>query len=127
MKPTLLIVDDLEETRQEITRFLSEDFEIVGTASNGQKAIEQVWTLQPQLVLMDVVMPVMSGIEATKAILERNRRPSRIVPKIVMLSSMREENIVLQAMDAGACEYLFKPVDPQKLKQILWDALQSAA
>ncbi|MEZ4751750.1 MAG: response regulator [Bdellovibrionota bacterium] len=66
MKPTLIIADDLEEIREKLYNVLLEDFEILADVENGQKAVEAVRRYRPQLVLMDVVMPVLSGIEAVR-------------------------------------------------------------
>lgn len=123
MKPTLIIVDDVKLLREELRHQLSKEFEIVAEAANGTEALEAYRAFRPQLLVMDVVMPKMSGIEATRLIMSG---PSPY-PKIVIVSGMKEESIVLQALEAGACDYLFKPVDLEKLRQVLWGFAKTAA
>ncbi|MCB0406288.1 MAG: response regulator [Bdellovibrionales bacterium] len=121
MKPTLIIADDLEEIREKLYNALLEEFEILADVENGQKAVEAVRRYRPQLVLMDVVMPVLSGIEAVRILHAENPES----PKFVMLSGLKEESVVLQALQAGASEYLFKPVEPKKLKEVLWNLVRA--
>jgi len=115
MKPTLIIVDDVAEIRAELRVLLQENFEIVAEAKDGAHAIEACYRHAPQLVLMDVVMPRMSGLEATYQILT-GPEPH---PKIVMLSGLKDESVVLKALEAGASDYLFKPADPKQVTQVL--------
>ncbi len=115
MKPTVLIVDDIKVVRDRINEQLSADFEVVGQAASGREAIEMCHRLKPQLVLMDLVMPEMSGIEATREILV-SVEPT---PKVIILSGITEEGYAAQALEAGAAEYLIKPVDAEKLKAVL--------
>lgn len=123
MKPTLIIVEDLEQLREELERGLRGEFEILAVEANGAQAVEACRSLHPQLVLMDVVMPKMSGIEATTRILADNPQP----PKIVILSGLKDENIVLQALEAGASDYLIKPCDLKKVSQVLRGFARDAA
>jgi YesN/AraC family two-component response regulator len=115
MKPTVLIVDDIKVVRDRINEQLSADFEVVGQAASGREAIEMCQRLKPQLVLMDLVMPEMSGIDATREILV-SVEPT---PKVIILSGITEEGYAAQALEAGAAEYLIKPVDAEKLKAVL--------
>ena len=115
MKPTVLIVDDIKVVRDRINEQLSADFEVVGQAASGREAIEMCQRLRPQLVLMDLVMPEMSGIDATREILV-SVEPT---PKVIILSGITEEGYAAQALEAGAAEYLIKPVDAEKLKAVL--------
>lgn len=115
MKPTVLIVDDIKVVRDRINEQLAADFEVVGQAASGREAIEMCQRLKPQLVLMDLVMPEMSGIDATREILI-SVEPT---PKVIILSGVTEEGYAAQALEAGAAEYLIKPVDAEKLKAVL--------
>ncbi|HEY4003157.1 MAG TPA: response regulator transcription factor [Candidatus Xenobia bacterium] len=101
----VLIVDDHAVVRQGLKMFLGLDkeLEIVGEASNGQEAIEQVKALQPDVVLMDLLMPVMDGISAIAAI-----RTSFPDVEVVALTSVLEEASVVRAVKAGAIGYLLK-------------------
>lgn len=121
MKPTLIIVDDLKATRDRLHRVLQEDFEIVEEVSNGKDAVEAARHHHPRLILMDVVMPGMSGIDAAKNILTGS--PPH--PVVVMLSGVREERVVMEALGAGVADYLFKPVDETQLPEILVGILRA--
>ncbi len=102
----LLLVDDKVELRQNIRRLLSfeDSIEIVGEASNGQEAIEVCRQVRPALILMDINMPVMDGIQATEII-------SLEMPDvtIIMMSVQGEQEYIRKAMKAGARDFLVKP------------------
>lgn len=108
----LLLVDDQKLVRQGLKAMLSleSDLEIVGTAENGEEAIAQVETLQPDIVLMDVRMPVMNGSTATRIICERF--PGT---KILVLSTYDEDRDVSEAIRAGAKGYLLKDMPAEEL------------
>ena len=108
----LLLVDDQKLVRQGLKAMLSleSDLEIVGTAENGEEAIAQVETLQPDIVLMDVRMPVMNGSTATRIICERF--PGT---KILVLSTYDEDRDVSEAIRAGAKGYLLKDMPSEEL------------
>jgi two-component system, chemotaxis family, protein-glutamate methylesterase/glutaminase len=104
---SVLIVDDSAFMRKLIKEFLSEDprITVLDTARNGQEAIEKIIKLEPDVVTMDVEMPVLNGIEAVKTIMKK-----RPVP-VIMLSSTTKagaENTIL-AMEAGAIDFIAKP------------------
>lgn len=102
----VLVVDDSAEARENIRKLLrfDDDIEVVGEAENGQTAIERARELRPDVILMDINMPVMDGITATE-------RLSLEVPEsaIVMISVQGEAEYLRKAMMAGAREYLVKP------------------
>lgn len=108
----LLLVDDQKLVRQGLKAMLSleSDLEIVGTAENGEEAIAQVETLQPDIVLMDVRMPVMNGSTATRIICERFPHT-----KILVLSTYDEDRDVSEAIRAGAKGYLLKDMPAEEL------------
>lgn len=114
-KPTVLIVDDIRVMRERIQEQISGDFEVLGQAESARQAIEMCQQLKPQLVLMDIVMPEMSGIDAMRTILSTVEPP----PRVIILSGVTDENLALQALEAGAAEYLIKPVEVEKLKAVL--------
>lgn len=122
MKPTVLIVDDVRHFREELKVVLEGEFTVVAQAADGIQAVEACRRHSPQLVVMDVVMPNLSGIDATRRIME-----GPTPPKVVMLSGLKDEKVVMEALLAGASDYLFKPVDPEKLRKVLWGFLKSAA
>ncbi len=112
----VLIVDDIERTRTDIRRLLyfEEGLEVVGEAVNGEEAVEQVDKLQPDVVLMDVNMPVMDGITATETITSSHPETS-----IVIISIQGEQEYLKKAMVAGAREYLVKPVSSEEIANTL--------
>lgn len=101
----VLFVDDHEMVRIGISSYLStqEDISVIGEAASGREGIAKAEELQPDVILMDLVMDDMNGIEATQHI--KQHQPS---VKIVMLTSFIEDNEVYQALDAGVDSYILK-------------------
>jgi NarL family two-component system response regulator LiaR len=108
----LLIVDDHAVVRRGLATFLQafDDLELAGEAANGGEAVRLALTLQPDVVLMDLVMPEMDGATATREILERCP-----TTRVVVLTSFAEQDLVPRAMDAGATSYLLKNVSVDEL------------
>ena len=108
----VLIVDDHAVVRQGLRTLLElqEDIEILGEASNGLESVEQARQLLPDVVLMDLVMPEMDGIEATRRI--RALSPNT---KVIILTSFAEDEKVFPSIKAGALGYLLKNVSPADL------------
>ncbi|MGP4078661.1 response regulator [Pseudalkalibacillus sp. R45] len=108
----VLLVDDHLMVLKGLRFFLGTQSEIdlVGEASNGEEAIRQVKALQPDVVLMDLTMPVMDGIEATKRI--KNEHPNM---KIIVLTSFSDQDHVVPALQAGADGYQLKDIEPDEL------------
>lgn len=124
MKPSVLIVEDVKKIRDELRSVLQGEFAVVAEAADGAAAIEAYNRFKPKLVVMDVVMPKMSGIEATRLILQSAGTDP---PLVVMLSGLKDESVVMQALQAGAVDYLFKPIEGDKLREILRAFLERAA
>jgi NarL family two-component system response regulator LiaR len=101
----VLLVDDHEMVRQGLAVFLSafDDFELVGEASNGLEALQMCGELNPEVVLMDLLMPEMGGIEATRQILEQHPQT-----QILIITSFEEEHLVQEALQSGAIGFLLK-------------------
>lgn len=118
-KIKILIVDDHSVVRSGLGAFLTvfDDFELVGEASNGREAVEACEACQPDVVLMDLVMPEMDGAKATKII--REKFPNI---RVIVLTSFKEDNLVEDALSAGAIGYLLKNVSAEQLA----DAIHSA-
>lgn len=108
----VLIADDHHVVRRGLLFFLKtqKDIEVVGEAKNGMEAVELAEQLQPDIILMDLVMPELDGIQATKRIKERY---SDI--HILMLTSFSDRDHVLPAMEAGASGYQLKDIEPDEL------------
>ncbi|MFI2858560.1 response regulator [Paenibacillus sp. JSM ZJ436] len=118
-KINILLVDDHQIVRRGIAFYLAlqPDFELVGEVSNGQEAVEQAAELNPDVILMDLNMPVMDGIEATRRILERDRKV-----RILMLTSFSDRSHIVPALQAGAAGYILKDVEPDQLAEAIRSA-----
>jgi len=123
-KIRVLLVDDHEIVRQGLRTFLElqTDFEIAGEGANGMEAVELAAELQPDIILLDLVMPEMDGGEATRRIMLAN--PDA---RILILSSFSDDDNVLPAIRAGAMGYLLKDIAPDDLADALREAHQGRA
>jgi DNA-binding NarL/FixJ family response regulator len=112
----LLLVDDQSLICQGLKAMLSlePDLEVIGTADNGEAAIEQVALLEPDVVLMDLRMPVMDGREATRAISERFPQV-----KVLVLSTFDDDGYITDSIRAGAKGYLLKDMPSEDLAQAI--------
>jgi DNA-binding NarL/FixJ family response regulator len=120
----LLIADDHEIVRSGFRLMLESepDLEVVGEASNGQEAVELCRRLMPDIVLMDVRMPKMDGLESTRAI---KRQQPRIV--VLMVTTYEDPDYLLRAIKAGAAGYLLKNVSSQQLANAIRRVLDGEA
>lgn len=116
----LMLVDDHEMVREGLVVFLSgqSDFEVIAQASNGEEALEILKHHQPDVILIDLIMPVLDGIETTK-------RVKYLYPQIeiIALTSFIDDEKVIAAIKAGVSGYIMKDVNPHQLAQ----AIRSAA
>ncbi|HEY9729010.1 MAG TPA: response regulator transcription factor [Chroococcales cyanobacterium] len=112
----LLLVDDQNLICQGLQAVLAQepDLQVVGSAENGQVALDLVATLQPDVVLMDIRMPVMTGIEATRLIGEQFPNT-----KVLVLSTFDEDRDIAQSMRAGAKGYLLKDMPAPELAEAI--------
>ena len=117
----ILITDDHAVVRQGLRMFLSldPDIEVVGEAQDGQEALAMARELKPDVVLMDLLMPLMDGIEATKAI--RSELPG---VEVIALTSVLEDASVSEAVKAGAIGYLLKDTDAEELHRAIRGAAE---
>jgi two-component system, NarL family, response regulator LiaR len=111
-KISILLAEDHLVTRQGIRRLLEDekDFEIVGEASNGQEAVDMVNELKPHIVVMDIAMPKLNGIEATRQI-----KLTDPTTGILILSAYDDDEYVFALLKAGAAGYLLKSVSGDEL------------
>ncbi|MCK8817671.1 response regulator [Natroniella sulfidigena] len=115
MAKKILITDDANFMRTMLAKIIEEQgYQVAGMAENGERAIEQYKELEPDLVTMDITMPGMDGIEATKKIMEYD--PSA---DIIVCSAMGQKPMVLEAIEAGAKDFIVKPIKPEKVKETL--------
>ncbi|HAV77038.1 MAG TPA: DNA-binding response regulator [Anaerolineae bacterium] len=110
----VLVVDDQQLIREGIASMLDvqEGVSVVGTAKNGQDAAEQAASFKPDIILMDIHMPVMDGISATESI--RRQLPD---VQVVMLTTFDDESYIIRSLQAGACGYLLKDIPVRDLAQ----------
>ncbi|MEL3971836.1 response regulator transcription factor [Rossellomorea oryzaecorticis] len=109
----ILIADDHHVVRRGLVFFLKtqKDIEIIGEAKNGAEAVQLAERLQPDLILMDLMMPIMDGIEATKEIKKKHGASIQVL----MLTSFSDQNHVIPAIEAGAAGYQLKDIEPDEL------------
>lgn len=112
MSIRVLIVDDHHVVRRGLVFFLrtQKDLDIIGEAANGKEAVELAKSLKPDIILMDLVMPEMDGIQATKII--KQEQPDI---KIMMLTSFSDQDHVIPALEAGASGFQLKDIQPDEL------------
>ena len=112
---TILVVDDHAVVREGLRAFLSvqDGFEIVGEAQDGDEALELASELEPDVILMDLVMPRLDGVSAMRQLRERGGRGSK--SRVIVLTSFLEDERLLPALEAGAAGYLLKNSQPAEL------------
>ncbi len=115
MKPRVLVVDDAIFMRKMISDILEgNDMEVVGEADTGALAVEKYKELKPDLVIMDIIMPEMNGIDAVRQIIAND-----LQAKIVMCSALGQQALVQDAMTAGAKDFLIKPFNPSRVIEVV--------
>jgi NarL family two-component system response regulator LiaR len=115
----ILLVDDHAMLRRGLKFFLKgfDDLELVGEAGSGHQAVDLCAQIEPDVVLMDMVMPDMDGAEATRLIRQQNPRT-----QVIALTSFQEEDLIERALQAGAIGYLLKNVSAEDLCQAIREA-----
>lgn len=115
----ILIVDDSIVMRKNLASIITKaGHKIIGEASNGKQAVTQYEDLKPDIVTMDISMPIMSGVEAVKQIIRFDPHA-----KIIMVSAVNQKKMVFNAINAGAKHYVIKPIDTKKVVSIINEVL----
>jgi len=116
----ILLVDDHEMVRIGVSAYLQsqKDMEVAGEASNGQEAVKMALELRPDLILMDMVMPVMNGAEATKAIIDQWPEA-----KIMIVTSFLDDDKVYPALQAGAVSYILKTSKASRIAESIRETM----
>ena len=116
----VLIVDDHQLTRAGLAAILARepDLEVVGEAGNGLEAVSLTRTLEPDLVLMDIRMPDLNGLEATRQLKESNPRTS-----VLLLSMFDDPDLLVEAVEAGAAGYVLKDAPIEDLRHAVREVL----
>lgn len=118
--PTVLVVDDALFMRVTLASMFEEwGYTVVAQAANGKEAIQLYNEHQPDLVTMDLTMPVMSGIDAVKGIIADYPEA-----KIIMITALGQKRYVVEAIENGAKDFVTKPFQPVRLKEIVDHVLQ---
>ena len=123
MKKKILIVDDSLFMRKMLRDILEKDgYEICGEAQNGKEAIEKYQELKPDIVTMDIVMPLVDDIDGIAAV----REIVKIDPdaKTIMCSAMGQHILVVEAIQAGAKDFIVKPFQPPKVTEAIAKVLE---
>ncbi len=110
-----MVVDDAPFILEIIRHTLkNSSYEIIGEAISGSEAVELAFNIRPEIILMDIIMPHKSGIDAAKEIL-------KVLPntKIIAFSTADQESMVMLALEAGCCDYLVKPFKADQLLRTL--------
>ncbi len=114
-KTKVLVVDDESIITMQISNMLeSEGYDVVGTASDGGEAVKLAQELHPDIILMDIIMPKESGLDAIPKINE-----SLPDTTIIVLTALQSRAILMEALDAGAKDYILKPYSRGELLNIL--------
>ncbi|TJY41158.1 response regulator [Cohnella pontilimi] len=116
----LIIVDDAALMRMMLKQIvLDMGHEVVGEAENGEEAVQRYMSWKPDLIIMDITMPVMDGLTALKAIIEFNHRA-----KVIICSALGRKNVVAEAFQAGAKEFLVKPYERERVMDSISKVIQ---
>lgn len=119
MGKNILICDDAAFMRMMIKDILTKNgYNVVGEAENGVKAIEMYKETKPDLVLMDITMPEMDGIQALKKIKEGDGNA-----KVIMCSAMGQQAMVIEAIQSGAKDFIVKPFQPERILEAVQKVL----
>jgi two-component system chemotaxis response regulator CheY len=119
MAVRVLIVDDALFMRSMIRDIFSrEGFEVVGEAENGAEAVRLQRELKPDLITMDIVMPVMDGITALREIVGVDPGAS-----VIMVSALGQESLIAEAIEAGARDFIVKPFQASRVLKVVQSAL----
>lgn len=111
MGKKVLVVDDAAFMRMTLKKTLeSEGFEVVAEAEDGEEAVHKYQDKKPELVTMDITMPNMDGLEATKEILDHDPQAN-----IIMVSAMGQQKMVIEAVEAGAKDFIVKPLEEDRI------------
>lgn len=119
IRSRLLIVDDEKDVRDTLTEFFAEKGFEAHSASSGAEAIRLLKVLRPHLILLDVKMPEMSGIETLRKIRELDREVG-----IIMVTGLHDERIGRESLKYGASDYITKPIDLHYLETSIMEKIQ---
>lgn len=112
---TVLIVDDSRTSRRILKNILTENgYEIAGEAQNGQEGVEKYIELKPDLVTLDITMPVLDGLGALEKIMEADKNAH-----IIMVTAAGQKSKMVDAIKLGASEFIQKPFEPEQIMSVI--------
>lgn len=115
MAITVLVVDDSKTSRKMLSDVLTRmGLEVIGEAVNGEEGFLKYKELRPDIVTMDITMPVMNGLESLLLIKHENENA-----KVVMITAAGQKNNLMQAVKAGAEEFLTKPLEEEEIRRVI--------
>lgn len=118
--PKIMVVDDAQFMRLRVRKLLvSQGYQVI-EVENGEEAVKTYRQARPDAVLMDITMPLKDGLAALSEICHFDPQA-----KVVMLTALGQQSMVLQAMKAGAKDFLPKPFDPERIKKVLKHVLRN--
>ena len=121
MSVNILIADDLSFMRMIQKDILTErGYNVIGEASDGREAVEKFRSLRPHLVLLDITMPNMNGLEAMRKIFAIDPNA-----KVIMCSALGQQNLIVEAIKAGVKDFVVKPFKPERILSAIEKALKS--
>ena len=121
MGATILIADDLSFMRMVQKEILTErGYTIVGEAADGKEAVEKYRTLRPDLVLLDITMPHMNGLEAMRSIFAADPQA-----RVIMCSALGQQGLIMEAIKAGVKDFIVKPFKPERMLSAIEKALKT--
>jgi two-component system, chemotaxis family, chemotaxis protein CheY len=121
MGATILIVDDLSFMRMIQKEILTErGYTVVGEAADGREAVEKFKCLKPDLVLLDITMPNMNGLEAMRKIFSLDPHA-----RVIMCSALGQQNLIVEAIKAGVKDFIVKPFKPERILSAIEKALKT--
>lgn len=120
MGANIMVVDDAAFMRMMVKDILSKNgFNVVGEAENGAVAVEKYVELMPDLVIMDITMPEMDGLQAVREIKKRDAKA-----RIIMCSAMGQQAMVIDAIQSGAKDFIVKPFQADRVVEAVTKALK---
>ncbi len=121
MGANILIADDLSFMRMIQKEILTErGYTVVGEAADGREAVEKFKSLHPDLVLLDITMPNMNGLEAMRKIFSLDPHA-----KVIMCSALGQQNLIVEAIKAGVKDFIVKPFKPERILSAIEKALKT--
>ena len=119
-KRKILLADDEEDIKVIVQLYLENNGYEVITAFDGLDAVEKTKEMKPDLILMDIMMPIIDGVEVTRQL--KSLEETKDIP-VVMLTAAAQSAMVERAIKAGAADYISKPFDPEHLKSVIEEIL----